>query len=50
MGAVGVAVAHSGTVLSILLDPADPGVLTRIDLLFEELGKIGITRVLRFQV
>jgi uncharacterized protein involved in propanediol utilization len=47
-GVLGVGVAHSGTVLSILLDPKDPLLEHRVDGLRTELAKIGISQVLRF--
>jgi uncharacterized protein involved in propanediol utilization len=48
-GALGVAVAHSGTVLSILLDPADELLETKIDQIMTRLQKLGVAQVLRFQ-
>jgi uncharacterized protein involved in propanediol utilization len=48
-GALGVAVAHSGTVLSILLDPADESLEFKIDQLRAGLNKLGILQILRFQ-
>lgn len=48
-GAVGVAVAHSGTVLSILLNPGDPLLEQHIKQIRDGLAKLGISRSLRFQ-
>ena len=48
-GALGVAVAHSGTVLSILLDPSDDLLEQKIEHLLCSLKQIGISQVLRFQ-
>jgi uncharacterized protein involved in propanediol utilization len=48
-GALGVAVAHSGTVLSILLDPDDELLEYKVDQLRAGLNKLGITQILRFQ-
>jgi uncharacterized protein involved in propanediol utilization len=48
-GALGVAVAHSGTVLSILLDPADELLEFKVDQLRAGLNKLGILQILRFQ-
>jgi uncharacterized protein involved in propanediol utilization len=47
-GALGVAVAHSGTVLSILLDPADKALENKVDQIRGQLDAIGVSRVLRF--
>lgn len=49
VGALGIAVAHSGTVLSILLDPTDELLETKIDQIRAELSVFGISQVLRFQ-
>jgi uncharacterized protein involved in propanediol utilization len=46
--ALGVAVAHSGTILSILLDPADPSVAHRIERLSAELERLGTAEVIHF--
>jgi len=48
-GALGVAVAHSGTVLSILLDPADELLEYKIGQIRAELNALGISQILRFQ-
>jgi uncharacterized protein involved in propanediol utilization len=48
-GALGVAVAHSGTVLSILLDPTDEILERKIEQLELELSVLGISQILRFQ-
>jgi uncharacterized protein involved in propanediol utilization len=48
-GALGVGVAHSGTVLSLLLAPNDPKLEYRVDSLREGLGKLGISDILRFR-
>jgi uncharacterized protein involved in propanediol utilization len=47
-GALGVAAAHSGTVLSILLDPNDPCLDFKIDKLETWLEKLGVPQVFRF--
>jgi uncharacterized protein involved in propanediol utilization len=49
VGALGVAVAHSGTVLSILLDPNDDRLENKIKQLHSSLEQLGISRTLRFQ-
>jgi uncharacterized protein involved in propanediol utilization len=48
-GALGVGVAHSGTVLSILLDPGDPRLEHKVDFLRTGLGELGTGNVLRFR-
>jgi uncharacterized protein involved in propanediol utilization len=48
-GAIGVSVAHSGTVLSILFNPVDPLLERHMDQLKEGLNKLGISKSLRFQ-
>lgn len=48
-GALGVAVAHSGTVLSILLDPDDELLEYKVDQIRAGLNKLGITQILRFR-
>jgi uncharacterized protein involved in propanediol utilization len=48
-GALGVAVAHSGTVLSILLDPDDEILECKVDQLRAGLNQLGITQILRFR-
>jgi uncharacterized protein involved in propanediol utilization len=48
-GALGVSVAHSGTVLSILLDPNDELLEFKIDQLRAGLNELGISQILRFQ-
>lgn len=47
--ALGVAVAHSGTVLSMLFDPSDPRLETNIRQAYRDLETLGVTDVLRFQ-
>jgi uncharacterized protein involved in propanediol utilization len=47
-GALGMAVAHSGTVLSVLLDPDDPFLEVKVDELRKNLGMLGISAVLLF--
>jgi hypothetical protein len=42
------AVAHSGTVLSILLDPDDPFLDVKVEELRNNLGTLGISVVLLF--
>jgi len=49
VGALGISVAHSGTVLSILFDPDDPLLETKIDQIRTELDVLGISQILRFQ-
>jgi len=48
-GALGVAVAHSGTVASILLDPFAEGSERRFDTLYRELERLGFSDIRRFQ-
>jgi len=48
-GALGVAVAHSGTILAILLNPYDDLLERRIDTLESNLRKLGMTAFFRFQ-
>jgi uncharacterized protein involved in propanediol utilization len=48
-GALGVACAHSGTVLSVLLDPDDKALEHRIDRIMESLSRLNISDILRFQ-
>jgi uncharacterized protein involved in propanediol utilization len=48
-GALGIAVAHSGTVMGVLMDPADPEIPRRIEFLQVGLQELGVTRILRFQ-
>jgi uncharacterized protein involved in propanediol utilization len=47
--ALGIAVAHSGTILSILLDPSDPSLEPKVHQLRKELETMGITKVVRFR-
>jgi uncharacterized protein involved in propanediol utilization len=47
-GALGMAVAHSGTVLSILLDPDDPFLEVKVEELRKNIGTLGISTVLLF--
>ena len=47
--ALGVAVAHSGTILSMLFDPADPQVEINIRQAYMDLETLGIVNVLRFR-
>jgi uncharacterized protein involved in propanediol utilization len=46
---LGIAAAHSGTVLSLLLDPADPKIEYKVEFLQRELDRLGIRPILRFQ-
>jgi uncharacterized protein involved in propanediol utilization len=46
--AFGVAVAHSGTVMSILLNPCDPRLEATISSIRKDLAQLGISDVLRF--
>jgi uncharacterized protein involved in propanediol utilization len=47
-GALGVAVAHSGSVVNILLDPQDEMLEWKVDRLRSELNTLGISQILRF--
>jgi uncharacterized protein involved in propanediol utilization len=47
-GALGIAVAHSGTVVAILLDPKDPSLQKKVDTIIAELMALGIQDVMRF--
>lgn len=47
-GALGIAVAHSGTVLSLLFDPADASLESRIERAYAELDALGVDGILRF--
>lgn len=47
-GALGVAVAHSGTVLSLLLDPAGRRLSEQIEQIRHGLGQLGISRTMHF--
>jgi uncharacterized protein involved in propanediol utilization len=47
--ALGVAVAHSGTVMSVLLDRSDPSLETKVEQLQREFELLGIKRTLRFR-
>jgi uncharacterized protein involved in propanediol utilization len=49
VGALGIAVAHSGTVLSILLDPLDPQLERKAEQLRDSFSRLGISNILRFQ-
>lgn len=48
-GALGVAVAHSGTVLSALFDPEDPELERRAEQLSRSFEQLGVSNILRFQ-
>lgn len=48
VNALGIAVAHSGTVLSFLFDPSDSNMEDKTELVCKELELLGITNVLRF--
>jgi uncharacterized protein involved in propanediol utilization len=48
-GALGIVVAHSGTVLAILLDPNNPLLNHQVDGIQMELAKLGITKLLRYR-
>ena len=50
VNALGVAVAHSGTVMAILFDLADPSCNAKARSATTMLSQIGITEVLRFQI
>jgi uncharacterized protein involved in propanediol utilization len=49
IGTLGIAVAHSGTVLSILLDPDDESVEHKVDILMLELDTLGFRDLFRFR-
>lgn len=49
VGALGLSVAHTGTVLSFLLDPLDRMLEKKIDQARARLNELGISRILRFQ-
>jgi len=49
VGALGLAVAHTGTVLSILLDPDDRLLEKKVDQTRARLNGLGISQILRFQ-
>ena len=49
VGVLGLAVAHSGTVLSLLLDPADQSLEMKVDQVRARLNALGISQILRFQ-
>lgn len=49
VGAPGLSVAHSGTVLSILLDPLDRLLEKKVDRVRARLNELGISQILRFQ-
>ena len=49
VGALGVAVAHSGTVLSVLFDPKDVQLEQKLERLHSDLNQLGISEILRFQ-
>jgi uncharacterized protein involved in propanediol utilization len=49
VGALGISVAHSGTVLSVLFDPKDGQLGKKIDQLLGELSQLGTFNFLRFQ-
>jgi uncharacterized protein involved in propanediol utilization len=46
---LGVAAAHSGTLVSLLLDPRDPALPRTIDAVLRALHALGITEVSRFR-
>jgi uncharacterized protein involved in propanediol utilization len=48
-GALGVAVAHSGTVLGVLFDPEDPELDRKSEQLGKGLRRLGVSEVRRFQ-
>jgi uncharacterized protein involved in propanediol utilization len=49
VNALGIAVAHSGTVLSFLFDPSDPNMENKAEQARKELESLGITNALRFR-
>jgi uncharacterized protein involved in propanediol utilization len=46
---LGVAAAHSGTLVSLLLDPADPALPRKVEAVLREVEALGITEVSRFR-
>jgi len=48
VNALGIAVAHSGTVMSFLFDPSDSSLEVKMEQVCRELDLLGITNVLRF--
>jgi uncharacterized protein involved in propanediol utilization len=48
-GALGIAVAHYGTVVSILLDPADELLEWKVDRIRADLNGLGVSQILRFR-
>lgn len=49
VGALGVAVAHSGTVLSVLLDPNDEQLEHKFDQLNNGFAQLGVSQTMRFR-
>jgi uncharacterized protein involved in propanediol utilization len=49
-GALGITVAHSGTVMSILLDPMDCRLETKVESLKKNLLSLGLSNVLQFEI
>jgi uncharacterized protein involved in propanediol utilization len=47
--ALGISVAHSGTMLSILFAPADPDMERRMEAIQKELIGLGVSRWLRYR-
>jgi uncharacterized protein involved in propanediol utilization len=48
VGAVGIQVAHSGTVIGLMFDPRDPAKSTRLQTAREELARLGFSKTWRF--
>ena len=48
-GVPGISVAHSGTVMGILLNPDEPTLEAKVHSICQELERLGIKRILRFQ-
>lgn len=49
IGGLGIAAAHSGTLLSVLLDPADPKLEHKVELFQREIESNGVCEVFRFE-
>jgi uncharacterized protein involved in propanediol utilization len=49
MGALGVAVAHSGTVMSIMLDPTDEALERKTEALYKSILTMGFSNILRLR-
>jgi uncharacterized protein involved in propanediol utilization len=49
VGALGLAVAHSGTVMSVLFDPEDPELSRKSEQLGQGLRRLGVSKLFHFQ-